>query len=322
MRKAGLIAVAIGCTALGANNASAQNIYAGPQKGAYYGTLCPGLVDGLKPDGFQAKCLVTEGTLDNITKLLGDPDGLAMVQSDAFANWSLDHKADAEKLVILRDDLASEGIYFVSKDIGDFGDLVRIITRVHLVLPPKDSGPAQTFENMKRTLPRVFGKLDPSQVTYAASVNEALQKALSEDNTVALLVQLPDPANPTFKTIVSKKGKFIPVVAQSLVDEKIDDRAIYSLETRPVKAAGMISKAIEVTTLSTPIMIISQKSEALKEGGNARTNHEDLMKAVKTLPRERLLPKKTAGFFSRSWKATKDATKVLIGKAENAMKGL
>jgi hypothetical protein len=69
-------------------------------------------------------------------------------------------------------------------------------------------------------------------------------------------------------------------------------------------------------------MLLSQKTEALPEGGNTRTNHDDLIKAIKTLPKERLLPKKAQGFFSRSWKATKDATKSLIGKAESAIKDM
>ena len=324
MRDIRIVLILAAGLALGAHSASAQNIYSGGKTGAYYSTLCPALIEGLKPEGFTPTCVETSGSLDNVDKLLGDPSGLAMVQTDAYANWALANADKAKKLVTVRADLASEGVYFVSKNIADFGDMVRFITRIKLVLPPKSSGPAQTFENMKRTLPRVFAKLDDSQISYAESATAAIQKALETDNTVALFVQLPDPSNANFKLITDKKGNFIPVVAQALVDEKIGDTPVYTVETRAVKAGGLISKGIEVTTLATPIMIIANVPDAIPAGTNARTNYDDMIKAVKTLSREKLLPKtgSAASLFSRAFTATSSATKDLINKTEAAIKNM
>lgn len=309
---------------LASTAAQAQSIYSGGKTGAYYGTLCPALADGLKPEGFAPTCVETNGSLDNIQKLLADPSGLALVQTDAYANWASQNADDAKKLITVRGDLASEGVYFVSKNIADFGDMVRFITRIKLVLPPQTSGPAQTFENMKRTLPRVFSKIEPAQVTYAESATKAIETALANDNTIALFVQMPDPANSNFKLIIDKKGHFIPVVAQALVDEKINGQPVYTVETRPVKAGGLLSSGIEVTTLASPVMVIAGNGEAIPAGTNARSNYDDMIKAVKTLPREKLLPKtgSASSLFSRAWTSTSEASKALIQKADAAMKGM
>lgn len=317
--------VAAAILALGiAGPAAAQNIYSGGKSGAYYGTLCPAMLDGLRNEGFTPTCIETKGSLDNIEKVLGDQDGIAMVQTDAYANWAAANPDKASKLVTIRSDLANEGVYFVSKNLKEFSDVVRLITRVKLVLPPQGSGAAQTFENMKKVLPNVFTKIEAAQITYAESAAKAIETALANDNTVALFVQLPDPANANFKTIVEKKGNFIPVVARALVNQQVNGQNVYVLETRPVTEAGLIKNAIQVTTIATPIMLVTQPAEVLPAGTNARTNKEDLIKLVKGMPRDKLLPKSgpTVSLFNRAYSSSQDVAKGLIDKAEEAIKGL
>lgn len=317
--------VAAAVLALGiAGPAAAQNIYSGGKAGAYYGTLCPAMLDGLRNEGFTPTCIETKGSLDNIEKVLGDQDGIAMVQTDAYANWAAANPDKASKLVTIRSDLANEGVYFVSKNLKEFSDVVRLITRVKLVLPPQGSGAAQTFENMKKVLPNVFTKIEAAQITYAESAAKAIETALANDNTVALFVQLPDPANANFKTIVEKKGNFIPVVARALVNQQVNGQNVYVLETRPVTEAGLIKNAIQVTTIATPIMLVTQPAEVLPAGTNARTNKEDLIKLVKGMPRDKLLPKSgpTVSLFNRAYSSSQDVAKGLIDKAEEAIKGL
>lgn len=315
-------AIAAGIALAGA--ASAQNIYTGGKAGAYFGTLCPGLLEGLRTEGFTPNCTESAGSLDNIQRLLADPTGIAMVQTDAFANWAAANPEEAKKIVVIRSDLASEGVYFVSNNMQDFPEVVRIITRVKVVLPPKTSGAAQTWENLKKVLPQVFTKVDPSQVTYAESAAKAVEMALARENTIALFVQLPDPSNEIFKTIVEKKGNFIPLVARAILAQKVGGEPVYTLETRPVTKAGIIAKAVEVTTVATPIMLITQVSENLPESGNARVNHDDLIKIVKGMPKDKLLPKTgaTASLFNRAFTASVDVATKLTEKAEQAINSL
>ena len=304
--------------------ASAQNIYTGGKTGAYFGTLCPGLLDGLRNEGFTPVCTESAGSLDNIQKLLADPTGVAMVQTDAFANWAQGNPDEAKKIVAIRSDLASEGVYFVSKNIKEFPDVVRIITRVKVVLPPKTSGAAQTFENMKKILPQLFSKITESQITYAESASKAVEMALAQDNTIALFVQLPDPENALFKTIVEKKGNFIPLVARAILAQKVNGQNVYALETRPVTKAGIIANAVEVTTVATPIMLITQATENIPENGNDRVNHDDLIKIIKGMPKEKLLPKggPTASLFSRAFTVSVDVANKLTDRAEQAINSL
>ncbi len=318
------IAAALAASIALAGAASAQNIYTGGKAGAYYGTLCPGLLDGLRAEGFTPTCTESAGSLDNIQRLLADPTGIAMVQTDAFANWAAANPEEAKKIVVIRSDLASEGVYFVSKNIPEFPDVVRIITRVKVVLPPETSGAAQTWENLRKVLPRVFAKVDRSQITYADSAAKAVDMALASDNTIALFVQLPDPSNAIFKTIVEKKGHFIPLVARAILEQKIGGQPVYTLETRPVTKAGVIANALEVTTVATPIMLIAQATENVPEAGNARTNHDDLIKIIKDMPKDKLLPKSgaTVSLFNRAYTATADVATKLTAKAEEAIDSL
>lgn len=319
-----LLGLAGSLLTVGLTSADAQSIFTGGKTGAYYSVLCPALVDGLRNEGFTPTCQDTTGSLDNITKLLADPTAVAFVQGDAFANWAAANPADAKKIVIIRNDLASEGVYFVSKNVKTFGDVVRIITRVKIVLPPKTSGAAQTFENLKAVLPQVFSKVDASQITYADSAAAAVDLALANDNTIALFVQLPDPTNPLFKTIIDKKGNFIPLVARALLEQKVNGQNVYALETRPVAPAGIVKSAVEVTTIATPITIITQSTDNIPEAGNARVNHDDLIKTIKTLAKEKLLPKAgpTASLFNRAFTATKAAGSALVDETEKAIKDL
>jgi hypothetical protein len=308
----------------GADLASAQSIFTGGKSGAYYSVLCPAVADGLRNEGFTPTCQETNGTLDNIAKVLADPTSVAFVQGDAYANWAAANPADAKKLVLVRNDLASEGVYFVSKNVKTFGDVVRIITRAKFVLPPQTSGSAQTWENLKTVLPQVFTKVDASQLTHAESAAKAVDIALANDNTIALFVQLPDPSNAIFKTVIDKKGNFIPLVARALLAEQVNGQNVYTLETRPVSPAGILKSAVEVTTIATPIAIITQQTDAIPAGGNARVNHDDLIKTIQTLPKEKLLPKTgpTASLFDRAYGATKEAASSMVDQAEKAIHDL
>ena len=318
------IAAAIAAGIALAGGASAQNIYTGGKAGAYFGTLCPGLLEGLRAEGFTPNCTESAGSLDNIQRLLADPTGIAMVQTDAFANWAAANPEEAKKIVVIRSDLASEGVYFVSKNVPEFPDLVRIITRVKVVLPPETSGAAQTWENLRKILPRVFAKVDRAQITYAENATKAVETALANDNIVALFVQLPDPNNEIFKTIIEKKGHFIPLGARAILDQKIGGQSVYTLETRPVTKAGLIANAVEVTTVATPIMLIAQATENVPEGSNARANHDDLIKIVKGMPKEKLLPKSgaTVSLFNRAYNASVDVATKLTERAEEAINSI
>jgi hypothetical protein len=324
MRLSVLLALAGSFAVFGPQAADAQAVFTGGKLGAYFSVLCPALVDGLRNEGFTPTCQETAGTLDNITRLLADPTAVAFVQGDAFANWAAANPGDAKKLTIVRNDLASEGVYFVSKNVKTFGDVVRIITRVKIVLPPKTSGAAQTWENLKTVLPQVFTKVDATQLTYADSADKAVEMALANDNTVALFVQLPDPANPLFKAIIDKKGNFIPLVARALLAEQVNGQPVYTLETRAVSPAGIVKSAVEVTTIATPIAVITQTTENIPDQGNARVNHDDLIKTIKGLPKAKLLPKvgPTASLFDRAFTATKEAGNALVDQAEKAIHDL
>jgi hypothetical protein len=324
MRISTLFTIAGALVAASLGSADAQSIFTGGKAGAYFGVLCPALIDGLRNEGFTPTCQETAGTIDNITKLLADPTGVAFVQGDVYANWASTHQAEAQKIVLIRNDLASEGVYFVSKNVKTFGDVVRIVTRAKFVLPPQTSGAAQTWENLKKVLPQVFTRVDASQVSYLESAEKAVDAALANDNTIALFVQLPDPANPLFKAIVDKKGNFIPLVARALLAQQVNGQNVYTLETRPVSAAGIVKSATEVTTIATPISIITQATANIPEGGNARVNHDDLIKTIQSLPREKLLPKAgpTASLFNRAFTATKEAASSLVDQTEKAIKDL
>lgn len=322
------LGLALGLTVL-ATSAMAQNtpIYAGGQSGAYFGQLCPALAKPLNSEGYTFECAVTNGTPDNIDRVLKNPGTFALAQFDAFANWAAANPDAAAKIEVVRSDLGREAVFMLSRNTNSFGDVVTRATRVKWALPPQTSGAVATFRYFGQALPNVFGRVSDRNITYHQNAAEAIRAACTQDNVIALIVQLPDPRNDNFKLINGFKEpgcNYIPVGASRLADLKVGETNVYSLETRPVTESGLISNAKTVTTLTTPVVLITQKpSAAFAAGSNDEKNHKEAIDIVRGLSRNKIVPADpaVASLFNKAFTATKETASAIYRSADDAIRG-
>jgi hypothetical protein len=70
---------------LSATSATAQSIYAGSASGSYTNDFCPEVESKLKSAYFEHRCATSEGTGDNVDKVLADPKSVGFGQLDVVA---------------------------------------------------------------------------------------------------------------------------------------------------------------------------------------------------------------------------------------------
>ncbi|MDX1606181.1 MAG: hypothetical protein R3202_08305, partial [Candidatus Competibacterales bacterium] len=61
--------------------AGAQNIYAGSASGSYTNDFCPKVVEAVRTEYFEHQCVTSQGTGDNIQKVLAEPTSIGIGQN-------------------------------------------------------------------------------------------------------------------------------------------------------------------------------------------------------------------------------------------------
>jgi hypothetical protein len=285
-----------------AGAASANQINTGGEKGAYHATFCPQLEAELKKAKFDYSCTTSEGSRENIRRVSGEPTQVGFTQFDVF-ELELQSTGSNADYAILRDDLARECLFMVTsnQDITNYGEVAALADQLSFVLPPENSGSAGTFEYLQQIDPDGLGRVR-SGVTHADSTEDALAQALTNENTVALFVQFPDPKNERFKMIADKGGSIVPVIDRNILRQEVNGQKIYYAEETEIELPKWNKSAKKVVTACTPMVLFTGATERLDDG-NARKDQEDLIRTVKALKAEQLQPK--VGFLASVWRKTK-----------------
>jgi hypothetical protein len=157
-------------------------------------------------------------------------------------------------------------------------------------------------------------------VIHAESTDLALKRALrSDDRSVAIFVQFPDPDNDRFKLVAEEKGMFIPVIDRNILRQQVGGQKVYFAEETAVSNAKFWKKGANVTTACTPMILFTGNPEGMP-AGEVQLDHKDLINTINDIPAAELLPKK--GFFSKYWSKTKalsaEATEKIIDASEKA----
>jgi hypothetical protein len=285
-----------------AQSAAANQINTGGEKGAYHATFCPQLEAELKKAKFDYSCATSDGSRENIRRVSGEPSQVGFTQFDVFELEMQATGANAD-YALLRDDLARECLFMVTRnqDITNYGEVAALADQLSFVLPPENSGSAGTFAYLQQIDPDGLGRVR-SGVSFAASTEDALSKALTEENTVALFVQFPDPKNERFKMIADQGGSIVPVIDRNILRQEVNGQKIYYAEETEIDLPRWNKSAKKVVTACTPMVLFTGAPERL-EDGNARKDQEDLIRTVKALKAEQLQPK--LGFLASIWRKTK-----------------
>ncbi len=295
---------------LSALPALANQINTGGETGAYHSTFCPQLEGQLKKAKFDYTCTTSEGSRENIQRVIGDPSQIAFSQLDVFALEKSIYGGD-DLFKVIRSDLGRECLFFVSRnpEFTSFGDIASFADQIRFILPPAKSGVTGTFEFLQQIDPDGLGRA--RNITYADSADEAIDLALGSEDTVTLVVQFPDPKNARFKSIQEQEGNIIPVIDRNILRQEIGGQKVYFAEETEISMPKWNKSAEKVVTSCTPMVLFTGTPERVDEG-NMRKDQEDLIKTIEALKADDLQPKQ--GFFSKLWKKTKEISAKSVEK--------
>jgi hypothetical protein len=282
--------------------ATASQINTGAAGGAYHASFCPALSAQLKQAQFDYRCAPSNGTRENMERVLANPRQLGYGQLDSFAVESQQLKAESA-LTIVRQDDARECLFAVTRnrDVSNYGELSAHAGKLRFILPPANSGSASTFALLRSIDAEGLGKA--RSVTHASSAEDAIRQALSADDTVTLFVQFPDPDNERFTLVRDLGGHVVPVIDRTILRQEIGGKKIYFAQEIQVGNAEWIKSARKVVTACTPLVIFTGRPERV-QGEQARKDHEDLIRTVSALQSVSLMPEES--LFARLLKRTKE----------------
>jgi len=264
-------------------------VYTGGDKGAYHTLFAPPVLDALGKAYFKGYALSTSaGTVDNIKKVLANPQSIGFAQLDVYARQALAAPDDFKKLVLIRQ-VACEGLWMVTKgDLDDFGKVLGMARRVQFVLPPDGSGSAATFNYIKQIDPEGLGRA--RNVRYSQSATDMLNQVANSKDDVGLFVQFADPENANIKLIVDKGLKVIPVVSREIVAAKAGDTAVYQIQSYSLTSGGWVSSGKQATTACTPVVIFTGNPDVFSNRDD-KDDQLDLIKKIREVPDADMLPK-------------------------------
>lgn len=297
-------------------------ILTGGPNGAYQQTFCPPLPAVLAGANFQGyKCTPSGGTLDNIKQVLAHPSNIGFVQLDVYAREVLAKPELAQQTSVIRQDIACEGLWMVTKNpsVKNFGDLLGA-RRTPYVLPAPDSGSSSSFAFLQSIDPDGLGRAkNIRNVADATAVINTI--ATSTDNSVGFFVQWANPENPNIALMVDKGLSIIPVVSREISQAKVAGADIYSVQEFSLTPGGFISSGKTAISACTPVAIITGNPAAGKDK-DAQDDQKDLIKAIAGVPASALLPQdsKLAALMRSVKKIGGSALNDMLAAADKAKK--
>lgn len=297
------VVLSIAVLALGtADTTVAQNINSGEASGAYHSNFCPRIEAELTKAQFQATCKTSQGTIENLKRVMVDPRQIGFGQLDILALAGALTGTPAPITVMRRDD-AKECLFAVTrnKDVGSYGDFAANADKLRFILPPAESGSFGTFRTLKSIDPQGIGRA--ATVIHAASTDEAIRQALSADDTVTLFVQFPDPDNARFRMVTELGGHFVPVIDRAILRHQVGDEKIYFAQETQVANASWSKGGVSVITACTPLAVFTGHLERVT-GERAKQEHRDLITTVRAIGTDVLLPPESG--FTRFLRRTRE----------------
>ena len=275
----------------GPSSGLAQDINTGDATGAYHATFCPRLEAELKQAKFAYACKTSQGTAENLKRVVADPRQIGFGQLDILALEGVLAGSPAPVTLLRRDD-ARECLFAVTrnKDVAAYGDLAAHAGKLRFILPPVDSGSAGTFRYLKSIDADGIGRA--ATVTHAATTDDAIRQALSADDTVTLFVQFPDPDNARFKLVAELGGHFVPVIDRVILRPQVAGEKIYFAQETQVANATWIKSGEKLVTACTPLTVFTGAPERVTSD-KAVQDHKDLIATVRAMKAEAMLPAET-----------------------------
>ena len=295
------IPLTIAAIAVSAPVALAGQINTGGETGAYHATFCPQVAAALRKNKFDFACTPSQGSLENIQRAAADPSQVGFSQLDAFA-LETENLGNDKLFTRIRADIARECLFLVSRNRGvsNFGQIAAVASQLHFVLPPQKSGSAATFQLLQRIDPEGLGLA--RNVTYAASVDDAITQAMASDDAVTLFVQFPDPANARFQAIAAAGGNIVPVIDRAILRQEANGEKVYFADETEIAPPKWNKSAEKIVTACTPLILFTGASDRIADA-NDRKDQDDLVRTLRSLTVDELRPQVST--LTMLWRKTK-----------------
>jgi hypothetical protein len=269
--------------AIGGTPVLAQQIHAGSATGSYTNDFCPEVQKTLGSEYFEHQCATSEGTGDNVEKVLANPKDVGLGQFDIVAARATENP---DKLAIVNANLGLECLYAVTKD-ASVTRLKGLSPRMPVALPSEKSGSTATFKFLQ-TLDSSLAEL--RNVTYHGSAMEAVQAVINGDAALAFFVQFPNTKNAVFQAINDAKLNFVPVINRQILRHEVAGYRVYEPQEVVVTPSGLLGSLVgkeptKVDTTCTPVMLFTGQPGLFPEGSNERKDQEDVVKLLANTPR-------------------------------------
>lgn len=300
---------------------AAGNIFTGGEKGAYFSLFCPPLPGALQSKYFPGyKCVPSNGTVDNIGKVLASPTDIGFAQLDVFAEKAKADPTLTQKLTIIRE-LACEGLWLVTKNAGltNYGDVLGYARRIPFVLPPETSGAAATFHSLMVMDPDGLGR--SRNISYAESATAMLERvAASAEGEVGFFVQFADPSNANIQFVVEKKLTVLPLVSRDMISLQVDGVNVYKVQEFTLEDEWLDTTA---TTACTPAVIFTGNPASMTDPLD-QADQQEMIEAIRSVPDKDLRPQvgAIAALMAKIKSLSGDALDKLIAGIEDAEKAI
>ena len=259
-------------------SALAQSIHAGSSAGSYTNDFCPQVEKALRLEYFEHQCTTSEGSGDNVAKVLATPTDIGLGQFDVVAAAS---DANPGQLAVVDPGIGLECLYAVTSE-ERVENLRGLSPRMPVALPPERSGSSETFRYLQTLDESLEGMRN---ITYHDSALAAVQSVAQGDAALAFFVQFPNTRNPVFEAINDAELKFVPVINRPILRREVAGQSVYQPQEVVVTPAGLLGRLTgrepdKIVTTCMPVVLFTGDPELFPEGSAERQDQQIIVQQL------------------------------------------
>lgn len=263
---------------LASGSALGQQIHAGSATGSYTNDFCPQVEETLKAQYFEHRCTTSEGSGDNVARVLANPADAALGQFDVVAAASDDNPG---KLAVVDPGIGLECLYAVTSESG-IDNLRGLSPRMPVALPSQRSGSTATFQYLQSL---DEGLAQMRNISYHDSALDAVQAVVDGNAALAFFVQFPNTGNEVFRTINDAELNFVPVINRQILRREVAGQQVYQPQEVVVTPAGLLGSLMgrepeKIVTTCMPVVLFTGDPSQFPEGSVERQDQLDLIKQL------------------------------------------
>jgi hypothetical protein len=299
-------------------------VNAGGRGGAYLTQLCPPLIPALSNAYFNGYgCVESPGSVENIRRVLAAPSALGFVQADVLALHLQRTPADQPRLAVVREDIACEGLFAITRNPTlTYGQVVGLARRIRFVTPPVGSGSAATLDFLRSIDPEGLGRLPDAGIERVDNAMAVIERiAASSQGEVGFFVQTANPKNALVQRLAQAAAengvRILPVISHPILRAAVDGKKVYEAQAFPITEGGLFNiggRAQTVTTACTKVVLLT---------GSEAAGHADageMVQRIGALPRTAFLPQDgaLAALLTRATRLTQGAADAIANATDTA----